>query len=337
MPLKFALLLSLIAISIHAAAQLNIPLPYALRDEIKPQLSGLTWHNNRLYILPQYLNNRAKKLEGELFIYSIAADSIDRVINGTDTALTTCTPIKIINADKLSPDVYAHYEGFEAILIHRDEVFLTIESNKTGTENFLLCGKLKKNEIVLDPKFVVRLPKFDNKVNVGFESLSYNEQHNTLTAFYEFNANAPVNYAYEINAKSRQVKKVTAPFSYFRITDVANSNDTVFAINYNWGGEYGTYLKDYQPGHIPDSIPELRQLLDTNPSYLNDRTRTFTRIMYLDPATHNQWKTAILIGDARNENNWEGLVRFRDGFLLISDSNENASLTTTLRYIPYQP
>lgn len=320
-----------------AIAQINIPLPYELRDEIKPQLSGLTWHNNRLFVLPQYLNNRGKKLEGELFIYSIAADSIAGVLNREDTALTTCTRVKIINAEKLPADVHEHYEGFEAIVMHGNKVYLTIECKKSGTDNFLLCGRLRKNEteVVLDPKSVIRLPKFDNKFNVGFESLAYNEKHNTLTAFYEFNANIPVNYAYEIDPKSKQIRKITVPFSYFRITDVTGSNDTLFALNYNWGGEFLTYLKDYQPNQIPDSVPETKELLNANASYLNDRTRTFTRIMYLDPSGHSQWKTAVVIGDAKNENNWEGLVRFKDGFLIISDSNENALLTTTLRYIPY--
>src|SRR6476660_6548246 len=115
--------LAAVLISCGSIAQQNIPLPYELRDEIKPQLSGLTWHNNKLFILPQYLNNRNKKLEGELFIYSIKYDSVERVINGNDTALSSCTPIKILNADKMPAEVHDHYEGFEAIVIDGNQVY----------------------------------------------------------------------------------------------------------------------------------------------------------------------------------------------------------------------
>lgn len=333
--LRFLVILSFI--STAATAQKNIALPYELREETKPQLSGMAWHNNRLYLLPQFLSNASPDLKGDLFIHSVSADSIQRVIDGKDAGLTNCVNIRIKNADKLPQEIHDHYGGFEAIAINGNTVYLTIESSGTWNNNYLLCGKLnvKKQLITINPKKIVSLKRFDETDNAGFEALAYYRRNKKLTAIYEFNAAPQANHAYEIGRNLRSVKKVALPFAYFRITDITYSNDTLFALNYHWGGDYSTYLRDYHPEHIRDSVPELKISFEQEPTRLENPRRSFTKIMYLDPENRSRWKTAVVVNEPTSENNWEGLVRFKNGFLLLSDSNTKGPLVTTLRYVEY--
>lgn len=334
--LKKRSFLGILILAFHfATAQKDIPLPYELREETKPQLSGMTWHNNNLYLVPQYLSNRRHTLEGDLFIYSISADSIQRVVEGTDSALRSCLAIRIKNADKLPSEIQDHYEGFEAIAIHGKRVYFTIELSGTWKTNYIVCGKLnaRKHSIRISRKSVIKLERFDQTDNAGFESLAIDPKTRKLTAVYEFNAAAQPNFAYEIDARLKTAKKIAVPFSYFRITDITTNNDTLYALNYHWGGDYNSYLKPYQPEHITDSVPELKDILSQNPSYLNEPSKTFAKILYLEPSNHTQWKTAMVVENKTSENNWEGLVRYKDGFLILSDSNESGPLRTHLRYV----
>ncbi|MBL7699995.1 MAG: hypothetical protein JNK79_17645 [Chitinophagaceae bacterium] len=318
-------------------AQVNIALPYELREETKPQLSGIALHHNRLYLLPQFLSNSNPDLKGDLFLYSVSADTIQRVIDGTDPAIATCVPVRIKNADKLPQEIHDHYGGFEAIAITGEKVYLTIESKGTWSNNYLVCGKLniKKREITINPKKVVTLKRFDQTDNAGFESLAYDAYNKKFTAIYEFNAAAQSSSAYEIGRRMRSARKVELPFAYFRITDITYSNDTLFALNYHWGGDYKSYLKDYHPENIRDSVPELKPMLDQDSLCLENPGKCFTRIMYRVPKSRTGWKTAVVVHEETSENNWEGLVRFRNGFLIVSDSNTKGRLITTLRYVQY--
>lgn len=334
----FRIIVPLIIAFHFGSAQKNIILPYQLREETKPQLSGMVWHNNKLYMVPQFLSNRNHRLEGDLFIYSVSADSIQRVIDGTDTALSGCNAIRVRNAERLPKEIHDNYGGFEAIAIDGNTVYLTIESKQLWNENYIVCGTLspKRSELILHPKRFIRLKRFDETDNAGFESLAYHAKEKKLTAIYEFNAASGANFAYEIDRKLKKVQKITIPFAYFRITEITNSNDTLFALNYHWGGDYSSYLRDYRPEHVPDSVPELKSVLEHDTSYLSTRSKSFTKIIYLDPVNRSQWKTAMVVENLTSENNWEAMVRFKDGFLLLSDSNERGPLVTTLRYVPYR-
>ena len=337
-PKRIIHIIAPLILSFHTAfPQKNIILPYELREDVKPQLSGMALHENRLYMVPQFLSNRNHRLEGNLFIYSVDADSIQRVIDGADSALASCHSLRVRHADRLPKEIHDNYGGFEAIAIHGNRVYLTIESKKLWSENYLVCGTLnaKKREITIHPKNFIRLKRFDETDNAGFEAMAYDPKNKKVTAVYEFNAAQRANFAYEIDRKLKAVKKISIPFAYFRITEITNAHDTLFALNYYWGGDYSSYLKNYQPEQVADSVPELREILKQDSAFLSNRTKSFTKIVYLDPEKRNQWKTAMVVENKTSENNWEAFVRFKDGFLLLSDSNERGPLVTTLRYVPY--
>ena len=83
--------------SLPAAAQKSlktIPLPTAI-SSVNEEFSGMSWSGNRLYLLPQYGNHKETLLKWRIFYLQSLADSIARVIDQKDTALTQYKIIKV--------------------------------------------------------------------------------------------------------------------------------------------------------------------------------------------------------------------------------------------------
>jgi hypothetical protein len=320
--------------------RVDIPLPTALRATAE-EYSGMAVWKDRLYLLPQYGSHKDSVLRRDFFLYSIRLDSIRRVLDKKDTSLTCYRTIRLSGIDKLS-DTIQWYQGMEAISIVDGRVFLSIETDDEKNRNcYVITGLLDKTgtRIDIDPKKVAVLPRFSFIPNAGFESLAWLPAEKKILALFEFNASPHGNRGYLIDPafKTKPVA-VPVPFSYFRITDAVSTPKGIFALNYFWNGDNKDYLNNCivraDSSNIADSVPSLRSSIAADSGYLRRKTNCFTRILHLDKRTGSRWTEYEVIERTCSDTNWEGLVPFGNGFLIISDANGKSYLRTLLSYIP---
>eukprot|EP01133_Synstelium_polycarpum_P003180 gene3180-3633_t len=318
----------------------TIPLPDAIKG-VNEEFSGMALSAQRLYLLPQYGSHKETKLDSAFNIYSIHADSIGRIIDAKDTALTRFSTIKVKNLEKLPDSVKAYYEGFEAMVIVNNQVFLSIETDDKYDYCFILKGilDLQKKEIRIDPAHFCSLKRYPFIKNAGFESLAYLSGENKLIAMYEFNALPEGGNGFLIDTAFKETpKKIAIPFLPFRITDIQiNAKGKIYGINYYWNGDYEAYLDNnilrHQEEHLKYLVPDLKASLNQNPDYLKEKTAGYARIVSLENLKDNQWKQVVSFDPWKN--NWEGLSLFRNGALIISDANRSKKQVTTLAYIEF--
>lgn len=318
----------------------TIPLPQNING-INEEFSGMTTYGSRVYLEPQYGSRKETKLDGDFFIYSILTDSIGRVIDGKDTALTAYKTISVKNLDKLPDSVKRYYEGFEAISIVNNTAYLSIETHDAYDYCFLLKGKLDtvNNQIIIDPLHFATLKRYPHIDNAGFESVTWLPTEKKLLAYYEYNGMPNGGQGFLIDSAFKQApEQIKAPFLYFRITDItATSDDKIYGINYFWNGDYNAYLNNatlnHQEANIKNAIPDLKDSLNNNPDYLKGKTTCYARIVMLNNRNDTQWKQVTTF--PAKKNNWEGLTLYRKGALVITDANRSHKQLTTFAYFDF--
>lgn len=311
-----------------------IPLPEEISG-VAEEFSGMALWNNRVYLLPQYGDQQKKDrlVTDNFFIYSILMDSINLALD-SGIPLTKFQKIRVKNLDKLPQEVKEGYEGFEAITILNGTVFMNIESHDNFTNCFMLKGNLDTvtSELTIDTNKVVRLKREFKLDNAGFESIAYLPSENKLLTAYEANFHT-INYAYLIDtAFTAEPVKTQIPMLPFRITDLFAA-DKIYALNYYYHGDHAIYA-DSTINDIKASIPEIAEQLNGDPDYLKQKTHEYARIVSLDSLNDKKWKQVVSFPGMKN--NWEGMVLFRKGALIVSDANNNAPYqVTTLAYVEF--
>ncbi|WP_426582833.1 hypothetical protein [Mucilaginibacter sp. R-33] len=316
----------------------NIPLPKAING-VNEEFSGVTIYGGRLYLEPQYGDHKETKLDGTFNLYSIFADSINRVIDGQDTALSAYKTISVKGLNLLPDSVKANYEGFEAISIANNTVFLSIETDDKYPYCFVLKGKLDtvKGEVIIDPEHFISLRRYPSISNAGFESVTYLPKENKLLAYYEFNAMPKGGCGYLIDTSfSKAPEQIKTPLLYFRVTDIAAAGDgKIYGVNYFWNGDYDAYLNNdwvkKPEAAIGKLIPELGSRLSANPNYLHNNP--YAAIVMLDTRKSKQWKYVRSFDGVKN--NWEGIALFKKGVLIVTDANRSSKQVCRLVYVGF--
>ena len=306
---------------------------------VNEEYSGITLHHNRVYLLPQYGNHKETKTEGEFNIYSLLADSVNRVISGRDSTLTAYKVLRLRNLDKLPSIIKQNYQGFESITIVGNQVYLALETPTMHYYCYLFKGTLDtaKSEIRLDIKNYISLRRYPYIENAGFESIAYLPKEKKLLAYYEFNGMPDGGIAYLIDPTFKKpLQQIKAPFLYFRIADITtDSNDRIYGINYYWNGDYNYYLNNgilqNREEGIKKSVPDLESKLNSDTNYL--KKNTYARIITLKSHKEKQWQQIATFEGEKN--NWEGITLFNKGALLITDANRSAKQLSSFAYIEF--
>ena len=306
---------------------------------VNQEYSGITQYKDRIYLLPQYGNHKGTKTEGEFNIYSLLADSVNRVINGADTGLTTYRVIKVKNLAKLPPVIKQNYQGFESITIVGKQVYLAMETPTMHYYCYLFKGVLDtaKNEIEIDTKNYISLRRYPYIENAGFESVAYLPKEKKLLAYYEFNGMPGGGLGYLIDPSLKKTpEQIKSPFLYFRITDIAtNPSGQIYGINYYYNGGYDEYLSNgilkNREEDIKTVIPDLKLKIDQDPEYL--KKKTYARIVTLKNYKDKQWQQVVAFDSEKN--NWEGITLFNRGALIITDANRSSKQLSTFAYLEF--
>ena len=340
---KYSLILILGAIASGTCIAQNklkhIPLPEIING-VNQEYSGITQYKGRIYLLPQYGNHKETKTEGEFNIYSLLADSVNRVITAKDSSLSAYKTIKVKNLDKLPAIIKQNYQGFESITIVNGQVYMAMETPTMHYYCYLFKGVLDtvKNEINLEAKNYISLRRYPYIENAGFESVAYLPKEKKLLAYYEFNGMPDGGIGYLIDPSfKKSPQQIKVPFLYFRITDIATTkSDQIYGINYHYNGNYDEYLKNgilmNREDDIKKRVPDLKDKLTKSPEYL--KNNTYARIVTLKNYKDKQWK---YVRDFESErDNWEGITLFNNGALIITDANRSAKQLSTLGYIEFE-
>jgi hypothetical protein len=316
-----------VSISVGQTEGKNIPLPDA-HLKYKPEFSGLAaYRDSLLLLLPQY-NGFTFNVDTVFRLYTLPLSDIGALIRGERTVLDSFGFYTFRNLVQVQKKLEKEWDGFEAVTVVGNELYFSVETSHSNYGGYILKGHLAGHEIVLDTSYHLAMP--DPHIaycdNAGFESLTYYPAGKKLLAIYEYNAYKKRSTGYVIRpSHDGLVKSFTLPRAFFRITDIAIEKNTVYAVNYYWGGEYDCYIK----GRDADVKTEVPQVKNAD---LKDKAYSFGRIIKMNlHAKRRGWQVVIPWIDT-NRANWEGIVRFGDGFLLVSDSNQTSPLDTKLTY-----
>src|SRR5258706_1530354 len=206
-------------------------------DEARSELSGLAWYGDDLLLLPQFPARFPTSHGGTIF--ALKKLSIRQAIqNGTLKPLVpTVVPFE---SGDLEGQIEG-FDGFEAITLDGDRVFLTIEARRHGgTMGYLVRGKFVDGlRIVIDPSSLVTLTPPVSISNMGFEALTVYE--GSLLVFFEANGLGVVTRPTVRRFTTDLVELPALPLAPidYRIT-AATSVDAaghLWVMNYYWPGE----------------------------------------------------------------------------------------------------
>ncbi len=275
----------------------EIPLNGPIKDRLS-EISGMTWYKDQLILLPQY----PQRIKGQSNLYFIEKKQLGKWLKNNSNSPISPKEIPIHIPQNLT--AIENYQGFEAICFHHNHCFMIVEQHHkpTGTMGAkLVRGKLVDGEIYIDEYFV-SLPMPKTYPNMGYESMAiYNDR---IILFHEINSkqlnpeSAILCYDFDL----KPVENIPMPETQFRLTDMTEVIDNQFwAINFFWNGERKWFQEYCKKEQVNDSF---MQLLSYN--------LTAQKVV--------QNPSEIIIDMPDNQAyNFEGLVRYKSGFLIITD------------------
>ena len=264
----------------------------------KEEISSMTLYNDKLILLPENLNG---------YMFWIPLDEIENSIITMDTLMPRMNFFRTNPYDKL---IYG-FDGFEAIVIHHDNVYITIEvKDKRGKKfhmsSFLIWGRINSEsmEVIIPSSNILRLNPPTQVYNQTFEGMSYHDDK--LIIMYEVNGvnmrDKVWQYIVDVNALHDdelmiELEKMMFPNIEYRVTDMTSVIDNKFWVtNYYWPGD--------------------KKMLQIEDSIGVERLLEFEILGKVAIRTNHK---PINIPLSKKSRNWEGVVRYKDGFLISTD------------------
>jgi hypothetical protein len=292
------------------------------------EISGLTWYEDQLILLPQYPDRFSGGDFSSLFRIS-KEEILDFLDQGNPS--TKISPVRIIFDEKEIPARLPRFQGYEAIAVVENKVFLTIELNqKQSMQALLIEGSIsgKMNKIILDETTLDSIPVPLQIGNHAYESLV--TVGDKLLVIYEANGanltNTPQMVQYDLRRGTLTLK----PFINleYRITDATSADEQgkFWVINYFWPGDVFKLMPALDP----------RATKSEPPIIFSDKRgiERLVELQYTDKGIKFTNSNPLILGtlSADNSRNWEGVVRLDDrGFLVATDRFPE----TILAFVPY--
>jgi hypothetical protein len=300
-----------------AIQRLALQGPMSGRDA---QISGLAWWGDNLVLLPQYPSFATPDTA---HLYAISRLDLDAALQpGGGSMSVTPTPIPI---DTSGLQGIAGYQGIESIAFADDHAFLTIEAagiafGMVGMRASIASGRLHADGAVGSPFALSVNRSASLSVPSWIPNMAYEAvviQEGQPVALFEANgANVtPDATAMRFASTLDPVASLPTPALEYRLTDAtaADSSGRFWVTNYLYPGE----ARRLNPA--PDSVALMHGIGESHRRRVvverlvefairDDRiVRTSTPPVWIELAE----------GTGRN---WEGVVRYRDGFLIATDT-----------------
>ncbi len=295
--------------------------------EPRAEISGVTWKDDTLVILPQFPDLFGK--DDILGFFLLEKSEIISRLNTSDPAplqprIVDCRAAGLMR-------IIRGFDGLEAMGIMGDRVYLTVEAKEdTCMAGYLVSGRynMKDNRVFIDMTRLSSIPMGVNIPNVAEESIVIaGEKVITMSEANGRNiTNQPL--AKVFDKDTNFLGSIPFPFIEYRVTDATALDDQgrFWVLNYFYPREKWKLKpapdpevekfglpEDWVEGQCVERLLELRLIDD------NRIVRTGTPPINLR-----------LSGDGRCRN-WEAVVRLDDdGFLLMTDKYPG----TLLAFVP---
>lgn len=292
----------------------NISLPPEI-SYYDNQFSGLYIKDNNLFLMSE---SRLQD-SAEAKLYTINLNDIEQQLADTNYILPF-TKWHIYNLNILRSKMKNNgddYEGLEAIVIDKEQIYFSVETATPSNNCYLLKGIINDTAIVLDTVHFVLMKKpigSDGKhiYNAGFEAIA--PINNSIAAFFEFNyfSNAnQVNYISDWSFQSGKYHVFNMAKLPFRITDITQTTGRNYtAINYFYKG-----TGEDEIYRIPARDKKNNRLIKDTFGYKN-----YCRLIKIK-ARHScfSWKPLWEFPANLSSYNWEGIAAYKKGYFIVND------------------
>ncbi|MCD4739040.1 MAG: hypothetical protein K8R89_07250 [Anaerolineae bacterium] len=287
------------------------------------EISGLAWYGEHLILLPQYPARCGNAL------YTLSQQEILDFLAGAQTVPLEPRPIPLHG--NLPPQIHGS-EGFEALTIVQERLYLTVESKQSnGMLGYLVTGTFAPDlsAIELDATLAAEIPPQAALSNVSDESLLFID--NTLLTFYEAHGARinPAPVAHRFAAETLEPQgALPFPTLEYRLTDVTAVDNAgrFWGLNYLWPGDSQKLAPAPDPLTAKYGTGATHAQFETVERLVEFQYHANGITLVKQPPIQLE-----LLGDDKSRN-WEGLVRLEPvGFLLITDKHPE----TLLGFVAY--
>jgi len=301
---------------VEEAAVLEINLSGPI-TRAQAEVSAMAWCGDRLILVPQYPG----MYEGNVF--SISSEELTAYLESD--APEAIEPVSVSFDDEGFSDQVSGFEGFEAIVFNGETFYVTSETRgEDGMLSYLVRGTVKGDceGLVLETDVKTTIQAQADLSNMSDETLLINQTR--VYTIYEANGvnvnPDPVAHVFDLSLDP--AGEVSLPNIEYRITDATTvDEDGIFwAINYFYPGD--TKLK---PGE--DKIATAFGIGTTHQSA--EQVERLVAFQVGEDAITLAGIPSIYLTLDEESNNWEGIVRYMDGFLMVTDEYP----TTRLVYV----
>ena len=294
--------------------------------EKRAELSGLAWYKNNLILLPQYPQLYKENYDGALF--SVTKEELQSCKDGNYKKHLSYKKIEM-DFNGLDKSLIREGSGFESVAFYGKDVFFTIESGgHFNTYGNVIKGVIdeEKNIIKLFPESIKKIEPQAHISNLSEEAITLYQKK--IYTFYEANghnvAANPVVHTFDYSLNP--IGTIPIENIEYRITDATypDSSGNFWAINYLWPDDASDLLpagdKEFRKFGVGESQQknEIVERLIELKIDADKISRTNEAPIYLKLDTEN------------GSRNWEGIVRFGQGFILVTDKYPE----TILGYVP---
>jgi len=287
----------------------------------RAEVSGMAWCGDHLILLPQYPTLFS---EGDrAHVFSIAKNNIDAFLEGENSQAIEpgLIPLDTAGLENSIPG----FEGFESIAFSDNIFFLTIEARQGNSMmGYLVKGSVEGDceRLVLDGSKIANLEPQSGVGNISDEAIIiYNDIVYTIYEANGANVN-PNPVAHGFDFLLSPLSDIPMATIEYRVTDAAEPDSLgfVWAINYFYPGD-----SKLNPG--ADAIADTHGLGHSH-QYASQVERLILLEVRSDGIILADEPPIYLELTGDTSRNWEGIVRYENGFILVTDEYP----TTVLGY-----
>jgi hypothetical protein len=289
--------------------------------DARAEISGMAWCGDHLILLPQY-PDRFGGDDVEV-VFSIPESQLEDYL--MDKTGEPIQPIQVPFDSLGFSDLISGFEGFEAVAFHDDVFFITVEARMDdGMIGYLIKGRVEGDcaRLVLDPDTYVAIETQADLSNMSDETIIlYQDKVYTIYEANGTNVNPqPTAHVFDLSLKP--LGEISLPNIEYRLTDatVVDEEGRFWAINYYFPGD--TKLKPAE-----DQIA-LAYGMGTTHQYA-DAVERLVAFEFSEEGIQLAGLPPMYLALEGDTKNWEGIVRFGEGFLLVTDEYP----TTILAFI----
>jgi hypothetical protein len=283
----------------------------------------MAWFGDLLILLPQFPNRFPLERDGSVF--ALHRSEILDYVQGKASE-----PLSPFQIPFYAPDLETAirgFEGFEAIAIDGNQVFMTIEAHPDGMMGYLIAAQIASDlsQIRMDTSRLTQILPQTGLPNFGDEALLVFGSR--LFSFYEisggpFNPN-PVAHMFDFSLQLQDT--LAFPDIPYRISDATSPDDSgrFWAINFTLRGE-------------SQATPSSGSLLDGFREELSqfETLERLVEFQFSESGIVLSGTPPIQLESTGNQqnSNWEAIVRL-DGFGFLVATDEHPD--TILGFVPY--